>query len=260
MSVFILKLVAMSTMLVDHIAYWFVGNNNLMRNVGRLAFVIYAFLMAESFYHLKDNPNRLKSHVIKLFLLALLTEVPYDFFEYAKWVDFRTQNVIITLLCGYIALIICYIISMLTIKGTYTNILKYVLYALLIILFATFTYFLNSEYAVRGVLLIIMFYLYLTHCDNLNIRQRLLFLLLIDCLYCFIGLWTRADFGSWNDIVVVGNRLSKWTVGMIVSFIPLAFYNRKVGYRGKWFGTLYSVFYPLQFIVLSILRVLVRGF
>ena len=260
MSVFILKLIAMSTMVVDHIAYWFVNNNNLMRNVGRMAFVIYAFLMAESFYHLKDKPERLKSHVVKLFLLALITEVPYDFFEYAKWVDFRTQNVIITLLCGFLALIVSHIINLLTFKSPYTTILKHVLSLLVVIPFTLITYFLKSEYAARGVLLVVMFYLYRSHCDNLNLWQRLLFLLLIDLIYCFTGLWTRANFGSWNDIVAVANRLSKWTVGMIAAFIPLAFYNRERGYTSKWFGILYSVFYPLQFVVLSVIRVMVRGF
>ena len=265
MSVFILKLIAMSTMVVDHIAYWFINNNTIMRNVGRMAFVIYAFLMAESFYHLKDKPDRLKKHVMKLFLLALITEVPYDFFEYAKWIDFRSQNVIITLLCGFLALIVSHIISLLTFKSHSTSIinttiLKRVLSVLVVIPFAAVTNFLKSEYAVRGVLLVVMFYLYRCHCDNLNLWQRLLFLLLIDIIYCFMGLWTRADFGSWNEIVTVAKRLSKWTVGMVVAFIPLAFYNRKEGYKSRWFGILYSVFYPLQFVVLSVIRVMVRGF
>ena len=260
MSVFIMKLIAMSTMVVDHVAYWFVNNNNLMRNIGRMAFVIYAFLMAESFYHLKDKPERLKRHVVKLFLLALITEVPYNFFEYIKWFDFRHQNVIITLLCGFLALISCHITSLLTVNKTCTIILKYVLSVLVVITFAVVSYFLKTEYAVRGVLLVVMFYLYRCRCDNLTIPQRLLFLLLIDAVYCFIGLWTRAGFGSWSEIISVGNRLSKWTVGMIAAFIPLAFYNRERGYTSKWFGILYSVFYPLQFVVLSVIRVMVRGF
>ena len=43
MSVFILKLIAMCSMLIDHIAFALVNNNIALRNIGRFAFFIYAF-------------------------------------------------------------------------------------------------------------------------------------------------------------------------------------------------------------------------
>jgi len=33
MTAFILKLIAMAAMLIDHIAFWLVNNNNVMRNI-----------------------------------------------------------------------------------------------------------------------------------------------------------------------------------------------------------------------------------
>ena len=106
MSVFILTLIAMISMFIDHTAFWLVNNNLVMRNIGRLAFVSYCFLIAESYYHLKDKPDRLKKHVIKLLFLFVLSEVPYDLFDHRKLMDFSSQNVILTLLLGFLSLII----------------------------------------------------------------------------------------------------------------------------------------------------------
>ena len=55
MSAFIFKLLAMSTMVIDHISSGFLNNYMPMRNIGRLAFITYAFLMAEAFYHLRKD-------------------------------------------------------------------------------------------------------------------------------------------------------------------------------------------------------------
>ena len=50
MPVFILKLLAMSSMLIDHIAVAFVSPYHLVMRkiIGRLAFITYAFLISES--------------------------------------------------------------------------------------------------------------------------------------------------------------------------------------------------------------------
>ena len=105
MTVFILKLIAMAAMLVDHTVFWFVDNNNIMRNIGRLAFIIYAFLIAESYYHLREKPEHLKSHALKLLILCLVSEIPYDQFTRCKWIFWDLQSVMPTLLLGFMALI-----------------------------------------------------------------------------------------------------------------------------------------------------------
>lgn len=76
MTGFLLRVIAMLTMLIDHLG--FVETAAWMRVVGRCAFILYAFLMAESYYHLQNKPDRLRNHVIKPALLAVVSEVPYD--------------------------------------------------------------------------------------------------------------------------------------------------------------------------------------
>ena len=54
LSVFALKLIALCSMLIDHIGYGFAGNQFWMRFIGRTAFILYAFMIAESFFHLRE--------------------------------------------------------------------------------------------------------------------------------------------------------------------------------------------------------------
>ena len=118
----------------------------------------------------------------------------------------------------------------------------------------------KSEYKFRGVILIAMFYLYLEKADSLKMKDKVLVLYGIDLVYCLLGLWTRSDFGGWLQFIETTKRLSKWTVGMIIAFLPLIFYNRELGYHEKWFKYFYSYFYPLQFVILLIARYYIKGF
>ena len=257
MSAFVLKLIAMAAMLCDHIAFWFVDNNNIMRNIGRLAFVIYAFLMAEGYCFMKDQPGKLRKHVLKLLILCLITEIPYDLFDRRRWVDWSTQNAVFTLLLGFLALIASGWWSK---KHSENRIIKVTGSAVICLAAATVSYYLQSDYCFRGVLLIVMFYMYLQQADSLTIPQKLAALFLIDAVYCLLGLWVRTGFGTWSEFAAMADKLSRWTAGMTACVIPLAFYNRKLGYHSKWFGWFYSCFYPLQFIVLVIVRYRIRGF
>ena len=104
MDLFVLKLIAMLTMLADHVAVVFLSDYLPMRIIGRVAFILYAFMMAESYRHLKDKPERIKAHLIKLAVLFLLSEIPYDLVRASKWFDPDRQNVILTLALGFSAL------------------------------------------------------------------------------------------------------------------------------------------------------------
>ena len=106
MTAFILKLIAMAAMLIDHVAFWLVNNNNMMRNIGRVAFIVYAFLIAESYYHLREKPDRLQSHVLKLLILSMVSEPLHDQYILLKWMNWKTQNTIPMLLIGFVALIL----------------------------------------------------------------------------------------------------------------------------------------------------------
>ena len=257
MSVFILKLIAMCSMVIDHLGYPFFFDNLLMRSIGRLAFIIYAFLIAEGYYHLKDKPGRLKIHVIKIFVLCLITEIPFDLFDSRKWINLSTQSSLLTLMLGFQALILSGVwIERFKEKKT-VSIVGSVLICLAL---ATASYLIKSEYKFAGVLLIVFFYLYLKRVDDMSLSMRFAALVCLFAVHLCIYMWSRSGFGNWEAVTKAALAFKPRLVGTLCSIIPLAFYNRKLGYHSKWFSWLYSIFYPLQFVVLLIARYFIRGF
>lgn len=93
-----LKLIACVTMLLDHIGVVFVPGYAL-RIIGRLAFPIYCFLLAEGARHTRD-PLR---YGLRLGLGGLLSELPFEllFFGCMTWAH---QSVMVTLLLGFLAM------------------------------------------------------------------------------------------------------------------------------------------------------------
>jgi len=250
MTAFVLKLIAMVSILSDHVGYQFFNNNLLMRSVGRLAFILYAFMIAESFYHLQNKPDRLKYHLIKLLILCAVSEIPFNLFDYDSWFYLTIQNVLFTLTLGYVALII----SDWWMKRWKNEIIGVAGSVIICLLAATASYFIRSEYKVAGVLLIIFFYLYLCKADEMNLWQRIGVLIVLFAVYWFFYIWARAGFRSEPEFPRMWTGLKRYLPGTFAAIIPIALYNRKLGYHSRWFQIFYSCFYPLQFIVLLIVR------
>lgn len=72
-----LKLLALITMLVDHIGYMYFPNEMLFRIIGRLAFPIFAYQIAVGY----SRTSNLKKYVSRILFFALITQIPYSFFS-----------------------------------------------------------------------------------------------------------------------------------------------------------------------------------
>ena len=258
MTVFILKLIAMAAMLIDHVAFWLVNNNNVMRNIGRVAFIVYAFLIAESYYHLREKPDHLRSHVLKLLILSTLSEPLHDQYILLKWTDWKSQNTILMLLIGFVALIL---VGWWEDKNALNHVIARKGAVIICFIAAISAHFLQTGYGFGGVVMIVLFYVYLQRADSFNnFIQRLSVLLLIDIIYICIYVWASAGFTGGEAMVEEAISFNRRLIGSLLAVFPLAFHNRKLGYHSKWFGWLYSCFYPLQFAVLIVARYIIRGF
>ena len=94
-----MKVIALVSMTVDHIAYYLMDNGTLqydvMRTVGRMAFPTFAFLLVEGYVHTRS----VRKYALNLLAFALISEVPWWLLNHDN-----THNVFFTLLLGLVAI------------------------------------------------------------------------------------------------------------------------------------------------------------
>ena len=255
MTLFLLKLIAMATMVIDHTGEAFANNNTVMRVIGLMAFPIYAFLIAEGYFHLREKPERLRVHVIKLLILAIVTEPFHDLFVNKTWLEFGVQNAVFTLLLGFITLIACGFWKR---KHGENKAISLIGCVLIVAVTSAVSYLIKSEFYVSGIVFIVLSYVYLCKEGEWRFPKRLIAMFGISVVYVFLMFWAYSNFVDWEAFcAILKMRLLPCMIGCcVLTVIPLSLYNRKLGYHAKWFGWLYSVFYPLQFAVLALISFL----
>ena len=140
-----LKVIALVSMVTDHSAYYLMEHGTLlyevMRCFGRIAFPVFAFLIAEGFRHTR---NRMK-YFLQLLGFAVVSEVPWYLLNGAD----GTHNVLFTLALGVMAL-------------TAFETLKKdgILCGAVILSIAYFASWLGVDYEWRGILMMVVFYLF----------------------------------------------------------------------------------------------------
>lgn len=144
-----IKIIAIITMLIDHVAAFLINAEeypmlyNIMRNIGRLAFPIFCFMIVEGFIHTKS----VRKYLLRLFVFALVSEIPFDLASTSTLFDISHQNIFFTLFIGLLTL---YFIDKFNKKG--------LLQILIIAIACTIATLLNTDYMLFGILQIVMFY------------------------------------------------------------------------------------------------------
>lgn len=224
MTSFMLKLIALISMIIDHTGHVFYPNSKIFGYLGRLAFPLFAFQIVEGYYHTK-NINR---YVIRLFLLAIISQYPFHM------VFNNTElhlNTVFTLLSGLIGIIIYN-----------KNRINGLFFMILLIIITSYIHF---DYGFLGILLIFCFFKF----KNKKPLMITSFIIIITGLYCvYISKYNN----QYPTIKLIKYYLPYYLSTLLA--IPLILlYNNK---QGPKFQLLYYFVYPMHLILLAILKLI----
>ncbi len=228
-----LRLLACALMLCDHMWATVVPGNVWMTWLGRLAFPIFAFQIAEGLLHTSD----FKKYAVRLLLFGIVSEIPFDLVYGSTILYPFHQNVMFTLLLGLLA-----IKALESAKEKHSTgaMVKGVLIAALCTLVAAITF---TDYGAMGVLTVIAFYVF---------RD---FRFAWVCQLAFMVLANMVFFrGEYIPLTIGSVYLELQTQGFAVfALIPIWLYNGKKGISSKALQYGFYAFYPVHLLVLYLI-------
>lgn len=202
------------------------------RAVGRISFVLFAYLIVESFFYTRSRGRFL----LRLFLFALISEVPFDLAFSGKAFDWSGQNIYWTLFLGVLVLTLWDYLS------RYQNIFAAVCRLAVLLIGCGAAFYFSTDYRFMGVLLI--FALYQTREKDAGVQ--------------FMAVGLVMLFGTWgaNLIRYAGSFTADYLLQFslremygLAAFLLIFHYN---GERGKQLPKLFCYgFYPMHLLLLN---------
>ena len=229
-----LKIMAMVFMLMDHAWATLPVQGDWLTCVGRLAFPIFAFQIAEGYAHTRD----VKAYRRRLLLWALITEIPFNFMTGGGFINPFHQNVLFTF---WLSLLFIGRIDRARERG---GLLGWVfaagwLLAGYVLGFVTFV-----DYYGYGILLVVMFHLF-----RGNKAAQFIVMFLVNVV------WMK---GLGYPVTVLGYEffLPQQALAML-SLVPIWLYSGEQGPYNRTIRRACYAFYPVHIAVLAALAMFV---
>lgn len=257
-----LKHIAIAAMLIDHIGYGIVWRYILpvygesfnvfyifLREIGRLAFPLFSFLVAEGAIHTSNKAR----YLLNMSVFALISEVPFDILYKRTMIYPEAQNVFFTLSLGLSAILVYDLVKIFCEKKDLSVIKERLLITLFFIPFVLMAFFLRSDYGATGVLLIFLLYVLRGRYRIIMIAGVFILTVVNSFESALLDLIDRGAFPPAKDIT------DKICVELttIVSFMLISMYNGKRGRQAAKY--LYYAFYPIHLLVIWAIGRLIFG-
>ncbi|MCR5688430.1 MAG: conjugal transfer protein TraX [Lachnospiraceae bacterium] len=231
----VLKAIACSFMFIDHFGYGVIHRYmithsmdmlpqeyqamntvyEISRGIGRLAFPIFCFFIVEGFVRTRS----VKRYIIRLAVLALLSEIPFDLGLYGKIFYWKHQNVILTFVIALLMLLTLKFIT--DNRGVMSVPLLYLSYICTVIAFSDAAYLLKTDYSWK-------------------------------CMVLAAVLYFTRRLGDAK--LIAGAAATCWEKYASASFVLLYFYDPDKKPRFRYF---FYLFYPLNFLIVYAIAYLV---
>ncbi len=184
-----LKIIAMVTMLIDHVGYYLLPQGTstylAMRIIGRIAFPIFAFYVATGYKRTSD----INKYMIRMFVFALVTQVPFYFFSHGRF---------------YLNVMFTFFMALLMLR-------LYERKNLLWVVMLFISDILNMDYGAYGLVIVLIFYLF-----GENRKKSFFLLLALSLVYDSLKVLEYGHF-HWTF----------YLQSLCVMAIPVIYYNFK---------------------------------
>lgn len=226
-----LKLIACITMLIDHFGHAIVPYFRVpymaelyyaCRIIGRIAFPIYCFLLAEGMRRTRNPGN----YILRLGVGILLAELPFDIL-FEGGISWEAQSVMVTLTLGAVMLL-----CMQKMEKRWQKLL-------LILPFAILAELAKCDYGGWGIAMIAAFALLE------GVSSQVLALIFINAAMSSV------------PIIVFGIRLSIQLFA-VLAMVPIAFYSGEKLTRNRVVQWAFYLFYPVHLLILQMILLLFR--
>lgn len=236
-----LHIIAMIFMLFDHLWATVIQDNDWLNCIGRIAFPIFAFMIVEGYFYTKD----LRNYVKRLFLFAIISEVPFDMMISGSYFYPFHQNVIWTFIIGI--LLVHFNEKARKINKFWIRIIVAISTIILGSILGVIT---MVDYYNAGVLTVLVFYFFRRKKWWNYIAQFI--------LLAYINVEILSGFSY--EINIFGNTyyLARQAFALL-ALIPIWLYKGKQGYHSKKLQAIYYGFYPVHLLILGCIRMLLTG-
>ena len=207
MSIFLIKIVAVFFMFVDHIKYAFpTCNNEFTLYFGRISFPLFAFGIVQGYNHTKN----LKKYLERLFIAGLISQIPFHLFCSLPTLNVVALNINFTLTLGILAIL------------AYDKIQNKIKGLIAVFFIAILASFIKVDYEMFGVFLIFSLYIF----QDSKLKTFITSFFVISAKYLYRIIIANGEFSEYY--------IKNWIFTVLPLFIIL-FYNGKKGPSFKWF-------------------------
>ena len=248
MNTFTLKIIALITMLIDHIGSIFFPEMLFLRFIGRLAFPIYAFLLVQGYLHTTNTP-KFKKYISRMALFAFISEISFDLCFYQKPIYLGYQNVYFTLLLGLLALYTYELLEKKNKDGFYS-----------ILAFSVLAFLLKSDYNVIGIIFIFMFYFnekWKQEKKNPKLQKRLFTLMFV--ILTLIEIVLNSYSLEFKALIISFTQYTWAYLGILLAMPLISKYNGQLGLKTKTTQLIFYWFYPVHLTIIYFINYLLMS-
>ena len=260
-----LKIIAIVTMIIDHIGYYFQPEINeyiyyILRAIGRISMPLFAFILVQGFFHTSD----LKKYILRIFSFAVITQI--GIFA-VSILDTNRLNMSVN---TQLNILFSYTLSLITlwlihekniIKRFDSNKNMFFKIFMLVLILGMFL-FIPFDYEIYVPLLVLMLYLieklkitiYINRQNYaMNIKGIIASFISEDKIKTGYILLITIAF-----LVIITRSLNSMYWYMLFAIIPISLYNGERGNGHKKLKYLFYAVFPLQHILIYLASLLSR--